>query len=140
MTQGSSLPPLKKNDSKYVVIALLFLLGAGALWFFAKPEESPPETQVTEPPSETPAREQFVPELEIPEDQSAAKDTAPEEEPSTTPSGAMKTSMPKNHLRTRLKCSNQSVSGEEAIGNINSVMAYQAQTYNARSRNLMMVH
>ena len=83
MTQGSSLPPLKKNDSKYVVIALLFLLGAGALWFFAKPEESPPETQVTEPPSETPAREQFVPELEIPEDQSAAKDTAPEEEPST---------------------------------------------------------
>ena len=88
MTQGSSLPPLKKNDSKYVVIALLFLLAAGGLWLFANSEDSPPEAQVTEAPPEPPAREQFVPQLEIPEDQSdVEEETEPEQEPSTKPSG-----------------------------------------------------
>ena len=67
MTQGSSLPPLKKNDGKYGLIAVLVLLAAGGLWVFLKTEEPPPQTEMTEPVPEPPAREQFGAELEIPE-------------------------------------------------------------------------
>ncbi|MBW2379459.1 MAG: hypothetical protein JRG70_07880, partial [Deltaproteobacteria bacterium] len=53
MNPASSLPPLKKNDGKYGLIALLLLLAAGGLWFFFK-------SALT--------REQFAVELEIPEE------------------------------------------------------------------------
>lgn len=67
MTQGSSLPPLKKNESKYGLIALLLLLAAGAIWFFARGCEPRQEAKPVEPAPEAPAREQFAPEIEIPD-------------------------------------------------------------------------
>jgi TonB family protein len=69
---ASSLPPLRKNDGKYGLLALLFLLGAGGLWFFMsgdEPEAPPEESQA---PPEPPVREQFAAELEIPEDEPEA--------------------------------------------------------------------
>lgn len=66
MAQGSSLPPLKTNKGKYGII-ILFLLGTcGAGWLIMqrseeKQEEAP---EVVEAP---PVREQFKPEIEIPE-------------------------------------------------------------------------
>ena len=68
MTQGSSLPPLKKNDGKYGLIALLILLAAGGLWVFLKSDDPPPPTEVAEPAPEAPAREQFAAEIEIPDE------------------------------------------------------------------------
>lgn len=70
MTQGSSLPPLKKNDGKYGLIALLLLVAAAVLWFFFRGCGSEPETGVPDapPPAEAPSREQFAPEIEIPEE------------------------------------------------------------------------
>ena len=52
MTGASSLPPLKKNDGKYGLLALLFLLGAGALWFFMGDDEPEPPKEVVEAPAE----------------------------------------------------------------------------------------
>ena len=57
---------------------------------------------------------------------------------SEMPKSARTTTMPKNHFRTLLKCASQSVSGDEVIGNINSVMAYMVQTYKAINRNSKM--
>jgi len=68
VTPGSSLPPLKKNDGKYGLIALLLLLAAGGLWFFLKTDDSPDAAEVAEPVPEPPAREQFAAEIEIPEE------------------------------------------------------------------------
>lgn len=82
MTQGSSLPPLKKNDGKYGLVALLLLLSAGGLWLFLKPAggDSEPQAEVAAPAPEV-AREQFAPEIEIPE-LDAAIDGVEEQEPS----------------------------------------------------------
>ncbi len=80
MTQGSSLPPLKKNDGKYGLIALLLLLSAAGLWFFLRPADGDSAAEVSGPPPETATREQFVPEIEIPE-LDAAIDGAEEQEP-----------------------------------------------------------
>ena len=74
MTQGSSLPPLKKNDGKYGLIALLLLLAAAGLWFFVKTEDSQPPGEVAEPVPEAPAREQFAAEIEIPEEDAGPGD------------------------------------------------------------------
>ena len=74
MTQGSSLPPLKKNDGKYGLIALLLLLAAAGLWFFVKTEDSQPPGEVAEPVPEAPAREQFAAEIEIPEEDAGSED------------------------------------------------------------------
>lgn len=83
MTEGSSLPPLKKKDGKYGLIALLFLLAAGGLWLFSRSDEEPaPQADVAEPPAEPPAREQFVPALELPEEEAGAPEEAP---PKTQP-------------------------------------------------------
>jgi outer membrane biosynthesis protein TonB len=79
VTQGSSLPPLKKNDGKYGLIALLLLLAAGALWFFLKTEDPPPQAEVIEPVPEAPAREQFAAELEIPEGDAGPEDSHDDE-------------------------------------------------------------
>jgi hypothetical protein len=69
MPGNSSLPPLKKNDGKLGILALLFLLGAGGLWFFSRGETPEPEVAPAEPaPIEVAPREQFAAELEIPED------------------------------------------------------------------------
>jgi outer membrane biosynthesis protein TonB len=67
VTAPSSLPPLKKTDGKYIVLAVLLLLGAGALWFFAKTDGSESEVEVVQPPPDASVREQFAPEIEIPE-------------------------------------------------------------------------
>ena len=65
---SSSLPPLKKNDGKYGLIALLLLLAAGGLWFFLRSDDSRAAAEVVEPAPEAPAREQFAAEIEIPEE------------------------------------------------------------------------
>lgn len=69
MTGNSSLPPLKKNDGKLGLIALLFLLGAGALWFFLRVGEPEPAAEAEAVPTEEPTREQFAAEIEIPDDE-----------------------------------------------------------------------
>ena len=69
MTGASSLPPLKQNDRKYGVIALLLLLAAFGLWFFVSDCEPKPEAEAGEPAPEAPSREQFAPEIEIPEEE-----------------------------------------------------------------------
>jgi len=84
VTQGSSLPPLRKNDGKYGLIALLLLLAAGGLWFFLKSDDSESHPEVVEPAPEPPTREQFAPEIEIPEEDSGlgvAEDETPAERP-----------------------------------------------------------
>jgi outer membrane biosynthesis protein TonB len=86
VNQGSSLPPLKKNDGKYGVIALLLLLAAGGLWFFLNTDGSEPPAEVAEPVPEAPAREQFAAEIEIPEE-----DGGPDDEPVAKPSRSSQT-------------------------------------------------
>ena len=93
MTQGSSLPPLKKNDGKYGLIALLLLVGAPVLWFFfrgcgSEPEAAAPETA----PTEAPTREQFAPEIEIPDaEEDAGADVADGARPEGGSSGRSST-------------------------------------------------
>lgn len=88
VTQGSSLPPVKRNDRKYVILALLFLLAAGGLWLFIKSGDAPPEAPVTEPAPEPAQREQFAPEIEIPEEQAPEEaSTAAEAEPKKETNG-----------------------------------------------------
>ena len=77
MTAPSSQPPLKKTDGKYIVIALLLLLGAAALWFFVKTAGSGSEVEVVQPPPDASVREQFAPEIEIPEQE--APDGGPDD-------------------------------------------------------------
>ena len=72
VTRGSSLPPLKTNDRKYVLLALLLLLAALGLWFFVGREEAAPSSVLEEPP-EAPNREQFAPDIEIPEEDAGAE-------------------------------------------------------------------
>jgi outer membrane biosynthesis protein TonB len=73
VTRGSSLPPLKTNDSKYGLLALLLLLAAFGLWFFLRSDETEPERGVERPP-DAPTREQFAPEIEIPEEDAGTDD------------------------------------------------------------------
>lgn len=87
MTQGSSLPPLKKNDSKYGLIALALLLLAGALWFFARGCGSSPEAPPVEKEPEVETRAQFAPEIEIPEED-AGLGAGEEETPKPKPKQA----------------------------------------------------
>lgn len=68
VTGASSLPPLKKNDGKYGLVALLLLLLAGGLWFYFGRDESEPAAEPTQEPEKTPAREPLAVDLEIPED------------------------------------------------------------------------
>jgi outer membrane biosynthesis protein TonB len=69
VTGASSLPPLKKNDGKLGLIALLLLLAAGALWFFMRGDDPEPEAEVEQPPAQAPVREQFAADIEIPDDE-----------------------------------------------------------------------
>jgi outer membrane biosynthesis protein TonB len=71
VTGASSLPPLKNNEGKYGLVALLLLLAAGGLWFFLRDDEPEPRAEVEAPPAEAPAREQFAPAIEIPEEEDA---------------------------------------------------------------------
>lgn len=98
MTGASSLPPLKKNDGKYGLLALLFLLGAGALWFFMGDDEPEPSKEVVEAPAEPQAREQFVPEIEIPEEE--PPEAAPEPKPSNRPREASSGTSPEDWVCT----------------------------------------
>jgi hypothetical protein len=74
VTPRSSLPPLQKNDGKYGLIALLFLLAAGGLWYFFKTDDPPPQAEAAEPVPEAPAREQFAAEIEIPDEDAGLGD------------------------------------------------------------------
>lgn len=69
VTKGSSLPPLKKNDGKFGILALVLLLVAGILWFLMRDCRSGPEAEPvqTDPEVEVEPRAQFAPEIEIPE-------------------------------------------------------------------------
>jgi outer membrane biosynthesis protein TonB len=89
VTGASSLPPLKKNDGKYGLIALLLLLGAGGLWFFFRSDDAEPPAEAEPPPVEVPAREQFAPAIEIPEEEDAGA-----EEPAGEPPGASEAPVP----------------------------------------------
>ena len=84
MSGPSSLPPLKKNDGKFGLIALLLLLAAGGLWLFLRGDEPEPPPEVEAAPSEVPAREQFVAEIEIPEEEDAGA-AEPARRPASTP-------------------------------------------------------
>ena len=84
MTQGSSLPPLKKNEGKYGIIALVLLLVAGALWFFVRDCRSGREPEPVQVEPEVEPRAQFAPEIEIPEDDSGL-DAGEEERPDPEP-------------------------------------------------------
>jgi len=84
VTQGSSLPPLKKNDGKYGIIALVLLLVAGVLWFFVRDCRSGREPEPVQVESEVEPRAQFVPEIEIPEDD-AGLDSGEEEKADAEP-------------------------------------------------------
>jgi hypothetical protein len=70
----SSLPPLKKNDGKYGLIALLLLIAAGGLWFFLRTDDSESQPGAAEATPEAPIREQFAPEIEIPEEDAGFED------------------------------------------------------------------
>lgn len=86
MTQGSSLPPLKKNDGKYGIIGLLLLLAAVLLWFFVRDCRSDPEPAPVEAAPEAEPRAQFAPEIEIPEEDAGLDaDAVDEEQPSSKP-------------------------------------------------------
>jgi TonB family protein len=90
VTAPSSLPPLKKNNGKYIVIAVLLLLGAAALWFFVKTDDSEPQAEVVQPTPDASVREQFAPEIEIPEQEapdagSDDRSIAKTEQPSPSP-------------------------------------------------------
>lgn len=83
MTQGSSLPPLKKNESKFGVLALLLIIVAAVLWFFARDCGSAPEQELVEVEPEVPERQQFAPEIEIPEPDAGLGES--EQEPEDPP-------------------------------------------------------
>lgn len=93
MTQGSSLPPLKKNEGKYGLLALLLLVGVAALWFFFKSCGSEPEAEAPEPPpTEAPTRQQFEPAIEIPDaEEDAGADVADGSRPQGGSSGRSST-------------------------------------------------
>ena len=84
MTQGSSLPPLKKNDGKYGIIALVLLLVAVVLWFFVRDCRSDREPEPGQVEPEVEPRAQFAPEIEIPEDD-AGLDAGSEQEADAEP-------------------------------------------------------
>ena len=86
VTQGSSLPPLKRNDGKFGIIALVLLLVAGVLWFLVRDCKSGPEAEPaqTDPEVEVEPRAQFAPEIEISEDDAglgAGEEEKPEPKP-----------------------------------------------------------
>ena len=72
MAEGqSSLPPLKTNKGKYGIVLLIFIGTCAGGWFYMQKETEPePQAQVPEPPP--PEREQFAPEIEIPEQEPEA--------------------------------------------------------------------
>ncbi|NNE20885.1 MAG: energy transducer TonB [Myxococcales bacterium] len=92
MTQGSSLPPLKKNDGKFGIIALVLLLVAGVLWFVGRDCESGPGAELVQTDSEVDVepRAQFAPEIEIPEDD-AGLGAGEERKPEPAPGEAAET-------------------------------------------------
>ncbi len=90
VTQGSSLPPLKKNDGKYGIIALILLVVAGVLWFFVRDCKSGPEAEQAHAEPEVEPRAQFAPEIEIPEDD-AGLDSGEEETVDAKPVEARQT-------------------------------------------------
>jgi outer membrane biosynthesis protein TonB len=92
VTQGSSLPPLKKNHGKLGIIVLVLLLVAFVLWFFARDCKSgpEPETAQTDPEVEVEPRAQFAPEIEIP-DEDAGLDAGEEEKLEPKPGSAAQT-------------------------------------------------
>ena len=83
MTGESSLPPLKKNDGKLGLLALLLLLGAGGLWFASREDSPEPEATPAEPPpAEVAPREEVAVEIEIPDDEELPE---VDREPTTSP-------------------------------------------------------
>ena len=80
VTGISSLPPLKQNDGKYVLVALLLLLAAGGLWLFLGDDdesEPPAEPEVAaEPPPEPEPSEEITAEIEIPPDEELEPDAS----------------------------------------------------------------
>ena len=67
MAQGSSLPPLKTNKGKYGVVLLIFLLTSGGVWLYLQ-QTNDSESKAEVPDPAPPIREQFAPEIEIPEE------------------------------------------------------------------------
>lgn len=82
MAQGpSSLPPLKTNKGKYGIVLLVFLFTCGAVWLYLRGgHESDPQAEAVEEAPPPPKREQFAPEIEIPE-----QDAGTEEEEAQEP-------------------------------------------------------
>lgn len=73
MVKVSTLPPLKTNKGKYGILLLLLLLAIGGFWLCVGRTRAPePRAEVPAPTS--PTREQFAPEIEIPEEEGAGSD------------------------------------------------------------------
>lgn len=97
MTGASSLPPLKHNEGKYGLLALLLLLAAGGLWFFLggdDPEPSTEATPVEQQPTDREPAEEVTADIEIPPDEvleppvdSEPGDARGSRKPSSEPSG-----------------------------------------------------
>ena len=94
MNGGSSLPPLKRNDGKLALIALLLLLAALGVWFFLRGSSAEPEAAPAEPPpTQAPTREQFAAEIEIPEEEQLPE-AEPSEPASSSRQGPSSTQVP----------------------------------------------
>ena len=85
MVERSSLPPLKNNQGKYGVIALVIILAALGLWFTLRTEEEPKAAEPPPPEPQPVVREQFEPQIEIPPEEELppserAEDSSPDPE------------------------------------------------------------
>jgi len=67
VVQGSSLPPLKTNKGKYGILLLILLLTIGGFWLCTQRTKAP-ESKAELPAPVPPTREQFTPEIDIPEE------------------------------------------------------------------------
>lgn len=73
MVQGSTLPPLKTNKGKYGILLLLVLLAVGGFWLCVGRKAPEPKAEVPTPTPST--REQFTPEIEIPEEDAGSDES-----------------------------------------------------------------
>ena len=108
MVKGSSLPPLKDNQGKYGLVALLVLLTAFGLWFAFGTGEEPKQEPPPAPEPEPVVREQFEPQIEIPDEEELF------EEPAEPVEAA-----PKRPARPQYVECNGVLSAKEILGTIN---------------------
>jgi outer membrane biosynthesis protein TonB len=108
VVKGSSLPPLKDNQGKYGLVALLVLLTAFGLWFAFGTGEEPKQEPPPAPEPEPVVREQFEPQIEIPDEEELFEEQAEPVE-----------AAPKRPARPKYVECNGVLSAKEILGTIN---------------------